>query len=261
MRLVGGSVHCETGHSFDVARQGYLNLLPGSAHTGTADTAEMVRARAEFLSVGHFDFIADALASAASTGASTGGCVVDLGAGTGYYLARLLDGLLDRSGLALDISKYALRVAARSHPRAGAIACDAWGTLPVRDAVAAVVINVFAPRNGAEIARVLEPGGTLLVVTPTPLHLGELVDHLGLLSVDEDKAARVAEGFAPHLTKVGEEKLERKMLLGHSDIGTLVQMGPSAHHVDAREMTERIATLPEPLPVTASVTISSFRRI
>ena len=62
------------------------------------------------------------------------GCVLDLGAGTGWYLARVLDRLPGRSGLALDLSRHALRRAARAHARIGAVAADAWGPLPVRDA-------------------------------------------------------------------------------------------------------------------------------
>src|SRR5688572_20694208 len=119
------------------------------------------------------------------------GCILDLGAGTGWYLARVLERLPGRQGLALDLSKHALRRAARAHPRIGAVACDAWAPLPLRDGVAALVLSVFAPRDGAEIARVLRPGGALVVVTPTDRHLEPLVSKLGLLTVDERKEERI----------------------------------------------------------------------
>ena len=79
---------------------------------------------------------------------------LDLGAGTGRQLARVLDALPRRHGIALDVSRPALQRAARAHPRIGAVGCDIWGALPVRSAAAALVLNVFAPRNGDEIARV-----------------------------------------------------------------------------------------------------------
>src|SRR5205085_2362216 len=79
--------------------------------------------------------------------------------------------------------------AARAHPRALAVVADAWRRLPVRNGVLDRVLVTFAPRNGPETARVLRPDGRLVVVTPAPDHLRELVGALGLLRVDPDKPA------------------------------------------------------------------------
>jgi 23S rRNA (guanine745-N1)-methyltransferase len=255
----GGAVRCARGHSFDVARRGYLSLLPGDARHGSADTAAMVSAREAFLRAGHFDPLADALADDCERVAGEG-CVIDVGAGTGWYLARVLERLPGRRGLALDLSKHALRRAARAHPRATAVAADAWRPLPVRDDVAALVLSVFAPRDGAEIARVLRPGGALVVVAPTGRHLAELVPALDLLSVDERKRQRLAEKLDPYLEPAGERELEWALELGHAEVETLAAMGPSAHHVEPGELAERIALLPPPVAVTCSVTISLHRR-
>ena len=191
----GRAVSCPNRHSFDTARQGYLNLLPGDAGTGTGDNAAMVAARGTFLGAGHYDEIMDAVAAAAVP--RIDGCCIELGAGTGHYLARVLDAAPHRTGLALDLSVHAARRAARAHPRMGAVVCDAWTALPVRSCVAAVVLSVFAPRNGPEIARVLRPGGALVVVTPTAAHLAELVNALGLISVDERKQQRLERPARP----------------------------------------------------------------
>lgn len=91
------ALRCPAGHSFDLAKQGYVSLLAGDAHTGTGDTAEMVAARADFLAAGHYRPIADALAEAAAD-ADPEGLVADLGAGTGHYLAHVLDALPGRAG-------------------------------------------------------------------------------------------------------------------------------------------------------------------
>jgi 23S rRNA (guanine745-N1)-methyltransferase len=300
----GGSVTCPEGHSFDVARQGYVSLLPGDAQLGSADTAAMVAAREAFLGAGHFEPLAEALAEeaeralaaeeaeagardaeaeapgaeagardaeagapgaeAGTPGAEAGalgaglafggGCVLDLGAGTGWYLARVLDRFPGRVGLALDLSKHALRRAARVHPRIGAVACDAWRGLPVRDGAAALVLSVFAPRNGPEIARVLAPGGALLVVTPTERHLGELVASLGLLTVDERKEERLAAQLDPHLELERQVQSEWSLELGPEDVANAVAMGPSAHHVPVVE------TPGGGMRATASVRISTYRR-
>jgi len=250
---LGGSVACPDGHAFDVARSGYLSLLPGDAQLGSADTAEMVAAREAFLGSGHFEPLAEALADEAERAGLPPGCVLDLGAGTGWYLAHVLDRLPDRLGLALDLSKHALRRAARAHPRIAAVACDAWRPLPVRDSVAALVLSIFAPRNGAEIARVLRPGGGLVVITPTERHLGELVQTLGLLTVDERKEERLGAALDPHLDLERRVEREWSLSLGPSDLLNAVAMGPSARHLTPEEPGGHTA-------VTASFAISTYRR-
>ena len=253
MSRSGGSVACANGHAFDVARSGYLSLLPGDARLGSADTAEMVAAREEFLAAGHFDPLAEALAREAERAAVPPGCVIDLGAGTGWYLARVLDRLPERTGLALDLSKHALRRAARAHPSIAAVACDAWRPLPVRGEVAALVLSVFAPRNGPEIARVLRPGGALVVVTPTERHLGELVETLGLLTVDERKEERLGAALDPHLDLERRVEREWPLSLEPADLLNAVAMGPSARHLTPEEPAGHT-------PVTASLAIWTYRR-
>ena len=253
-----GAVACPEGHSFDVARQGYVSLLTGDAQLGSADTADMVAAREAFLAAGHFEPLAEALCDEVDR--ALPGCVIDLGAGTGWYLARVLDRLPGRQGLALDLSKHALRRAARAHARIGAVACDAWRRLPVRDDVAALVLSVFAPRDGAEIARVLRPGGALHVVTPTAAHLGRLVSALGLLTVDARKQERLEAKLDPHVELERRAAVEWPLALARADVANAVAMGPSARHVDRAELDAQIAQLPQPFEVTASVTISVYQR-
>ncbi len=259
LELGEGTARCAEGHSFDVARQGYLNLLPGDARTGSADTAAMVRARSEFLAAGHYAPIAHAVADSAVE-VSPDGAVIDLGAGTGYYLAAVLERLPSAQGLALDVSKHALRVAARAHPRIAAVGCDAWAGLPVRDAAAALVVNVFAPRDPAELARVLAPGGSLVVVTPNRGHLAELVSAVGMLTVQERKRERLEGKLGTLFEAVGDSAIEREIVLGHADLAALVAMGPSARHLTEQQVAERVAALPDPLPVTLSVTVATYRR-
>jgi 23S rRNA (guanine745-N1)-methyltransferase len=252
--LVGGSVRCPSGHAFDVARQGYVTLLPGKVSV-TGDSAEMVAARDAFLSAGHYAPIVDAVVAACAGE----GCVLDLGAGTGHYLAAVLDASRDRVGIALEIAKPALRRAARAHPRIGAVGADTWRRLPVRDGAVAVALNVFAPRNAAEIARVLTRDGRLVVVAPTAAHLGELVSWLDLLTVAEDKAARVAASL-PGFAVSGQDTVEFAMSLGHEEVAALVGMGPSAWHVDGTALLAKVAELPSPVRVTASVTVTTYVR-
>jgi 23S rRNA (guanine745-N1)-methyltransferase len=248
------ALRCEAGHSFDVARQGYVNLVPGAA-----DTTEMVEAREAFLDAGHLRALSAALAEEARA-AGGAPAVVDVGAGTGHHLARVLDALPGALGIALDASPPALRRAARSHPRAAAVGADAWKPLPLRDGVAGLVLSVFAPRNPAEMARILAPGGALIAVTPTIRHLAELVGPLGLLSVPDDKADRLDAQLAPHFELAARRDLEHAMFLTSEEAAQLVRMGPSAWHVDEEAVGAGLATLPDPLTVSASVTLSRYVR-
>ena len=256
----GHALRCAAGHSFDLARQGYANLAcPAPAYPG--DSAQMMEARARFLGAGHYAFIAQAIAGAAVsvTGPNEAGLVVEAGAGTGYYLANLLNSLPASCGLALDVSKPALRRAARAHPSCGAALCDVWRELPVADGAAGLVLSVFAPRNGAEFRRILAANGSLIVVTPTASHLAELIAPLELLSVDPNKDTAVAASLEDRFQMVRNDLHEQMLHLSHEEVAALVGMGPSAWHVDHGKLVERIAALPERVTATASVQVSSYR--
>ncbi|TDC81796.1 putative RNA methyltransferase [Actinomadura sp. 7K507] len=259
LELAERGLRCPGGHAFDIARQGYANLLPGNARPGTADTPEMVRARDEFLTAGHFTALADRLARDVSRAKPS--FAVDAGGGTGYYLSRILDRSPDAAGLALDISKHAARRAAKAHPRACAVVADLWRPLPLRGGAADVVVNVFAPRNAAEFHRVLRDEGLLLTVTPSPRHLGPLVESLGLLSIDKHKTERTDAALAGYFKLDSRQEIDIEALLTHEEVTTLVGMGPSAHHVPADRLRERLGRLPDPLPAPLSFVLSSYRRL
>jgi 23S rRNA (guanine745-N1)-methyltransferase len=258
--LTGPALRCASGHSFDVARQGYVNLMPGTARPGTADTAEMVADRAAFLGAGHYEPLASAVSDLAAKAAGQRPVVLDAGAGTGYYLASVLERLgTGAVGLALDVSVRALRRAARAGPGIGAVAWDTWQPFPVRSGTVSVVLNIFAPRNGPEFRRVLHPGGTLLVVTPAPGHLAELATAAGLISVDEHKDERLAATLGPYFTATDRRDLPVPLRLTHADAARLAAMGPSAWHTTPAGTRARLAPLPEPLPVTAAFTLTTYR--
>jgi 23S rRNA (guanine745-N1)-methyltransferase len=257
------SLHCSQGHAFDVARQGYVNLLVGSRAPGNADTPAMVEAREQFLAAGHYEALPQLLAECAveALGAgSEGSCILELGAGTGYYLARVLDRCQAVPGFALDISKFAARRAARAHARIAAVVADGAKPFPVRTGSAALALSIFAPRNASEFHRVLGPRGMLLVVTPASCHLRELIEPLGLLHVDGRKEERLHAQLSPFFVPHRQHPLELALQLSRQDVTHLAAMGPSAFHIAPTELQRRVARLGEWTDVTAAFTVSLLRK-
>ena len=283
-RVDGGQVGCSNGHRFDEAKQGHLTLLPAKRRALTADTPEMVDARLRFLGRGHYAPVERALAAIVAD-VTAPGIVLDVGSGPGTYLAHALraaDGRLGvapdalapvgrqptrrlgvapdalapvgrqltrRLGVALDLSAVAIRRAARAHERAGAVVGDVTERLPIVDGAAAVLLDVFAPRNQTEYARVLHPDGVLAVVTPRTGHLAELA--AATISVDPEKERRLHDSLTPSFALRSSEDLTWTMELSAEDVHDVVHMGPSHHHVAADAVFA-------PATVTAAVTVSTW---
>ncbi|ABW15465.1 Methyltransferase type 11 [Parafrankia sp. EAN1pec] len=281
-----GAVRCAAGHSFDVERSGYLNLRTGRARRVSGDTAEMVQARVDFLGGGHYAPLTARLVQLAA--ARTGGgrtpadappadhpavsdpaagdpaagapeLVLEIGAGTAHHLAAVVDAGPRRLGIAVDVSKYALRRAARAHPRIGAVAFDVADRWPLPDASVDVLLDVFAPRNLAEMRRLLRPGGMLLLVTPGEGHLAELREPLGLVGVQPGKRERLADELSGRFDRLSSETLTRTLQLGVDEVVDVALMGPTGHHTGAPELRRRLAAVWPPgraaMDVTASFVI------
>jgi len=184
---------------------------------------------------------------------------MEVGSGTGYYLAQIVEAAPKSLALAVDLSKYAARRAARAHARVGSLVCDVWDGLPVADGAIGLIVNIFAPRQPKELYRTLHRNGMLLVVAPRQDHLVELRGVLGLLTIDPDKESRIARGFEPYFQLVAKEPLVWPTRLTKADVAALVGMGPSARHLVPTTLSARIARLPDQMTVTAAVTIHIYR--
>lgn len=170
---------CENGHSFDIASQGYVNLL--AAHDKRSrdpgDGKEMIKARRDFLNRGYYQPIAEQLNNIVQPLLSENSLVVDAGCGEGYYLMQLAQHLAEAeapkaSMLGFDISKWALRAAARRFSATWLVASNRQ--IPLAEHSADVVLSLFGFPDYPAFQRILKPGGTLILVNPGPNHLLEL---------------------------------------------------------------------------------------
>lgn len=218
------SWRCPQGHSFDVAREGYVNLLPVQhKHSrDPGDDMQMVAARRAFLEAGHYAPLREALlALMAPLGARR---VLDIGCGEGWYTSAFT--AVADEVIGLDIARGAIRLAARRHP--GVTWLVASGAqLPIADAATDLVCNIFTQMHVAEMQRVLRPGGHLLVVTPAPEHLLGLREAL----FDEVRGydpGKFLGGFAAGFEPVSQQVLRVPLRLDGTALRQLLQMTPYA---------------------------------
>lgn len=258
-----------TGHSYDVAKQGYVTLASGAGLNHEGDSPEMVASREAFLSRGHFapfvETVTERVLDALSHGSLVDDAqptILEVGAGTGYYLSHTLDAVENSRGVGVDIAVPAAKHLAKSHPRVGAVVADVWTGLPLQDASVDVITVIFAPRNPAEFARVLRDEGEVIVLTPQQGHLDELREPLGILGVEDGKVDRLLEQSRGHLEQVGEgELIEFPMRLDREAIAAQVGMSPSARHIEPEVLAQRVAALPETMEVTARAQLTRLRKI
>ncbi len=259
----------ESGHSYDVARQGYVTLAGGAGLRYSGDDAKMIAAREEFLSGGHYAPFVEAVTGNvqdvlddAAVAESDRPVIVEVGAGTGYYLAHTLDGVANSRGVGIDVSVPAAKHLAKCHQRVGAVVADAWARFPVRDASVDAITVIFAPRNAEEFARILKPKGQVVVLTAAQGHLGELRKPLGIIDVERGKVERMIAQAEGHLVPVGEPELvEFPMTLDQAAIAAQIGMSPSARHIHPDTLAERIAALPERMTITARAHVTRLGKV
>jgi len=253
------ALRCPAGHSFDIARHGYVSLLTGARPT-SGDDAPMAQARRRFLQAGSYAPLRAAITDLAARTSRPPTTVVEAGCGTGYYLAGVLDALPAARGLGLDSSARALRAAAKAHPRAAAATWDAFrAPFPVASASADLVLDVFAPRNPAEFHRILHPHGRLIVTRPNGGHLAQLRQRVTrMVGIDPAKEQRLHRALDPYFEAVNLERIDYTARLTPQEAVDLVLMTPSARHLTRGDLDHDRAGPSLPAEVTVSVLATAY---
>lgn len=259
---------CAAGHSFDVARQGYLHLLPVQKKRSLdpGDSKAMVAARQRFLNAGHYRPIADAVNRAVrqseNAEADTLACL-DAGCGEGYYLRELAEVAemaesTDRafSLIGLDISKWATLAAAKQDKRPRWVV-GSNANLPVLPGTLDCVLCLFGFPVYSEFARVLKPGGVVIQADAGPDHLRELREIIyPSLKPEKPPVIDAPEGFS----SLGSENVRYSLTLESQEaIADLLAMTPHLYRAPAEGIARAEAL--ETLSVTVDVTLRRFNRL
>lgn len=257
LHLHASSYRCASGHQFDRAKEGYVNLLPvqhkGSREPG--DSAEMLQARRAFLDAGHYQPLRDRVAQRlAQPLTNRPAQLLDIGCGEGYYTAALAAALPDSQLYGLDVAKAAVRMAAKRY-RAVNFCVASSQRLPFADGSLDGIVRIYAPCNEQELSRVIRPGGYLLTVTPGPHHLQQfkalIYREVQLHTAEEKNYA----GFE----QIDQQNLHYTMTLNGAEAVSLLQMTPFAWR--AREAVWQQLASSATFSCDADFTLTLWQRV
>jgi 23S rRNA (guanine745-N1)-methyltransferase len=258
----GSAWRCASGHSFDIASQGYTHLLPvqNKRSRDPGDSKEMIAARRRFLTAGFYQPIAAAVSRAvlADLPADAPGSCLDAGCGEGYYLRQLAAAVPDEQTLALlglDISKWAVLSAAKQDKRPNWVV-GSNANLPVLPGTLDRVLCMFGFPVYPEFARVLKAGGRLVQVDAGPDHLRELRE----IIYPSLKPERTTEMPTPaDFIRLPTQTLRFSIELTHAgQIADLLAMTPHLYRANAEGRAEAAALTA--LSLSVDVRLTCFER-
>ncbi len=235
----------------------------------------MLRARRRFLGGGYYeplrelvaDIVEGALNDVDGQGAPAGPTsVLETGCGEGYYIGGVAERLGRRNFgreqhrlvlLGTDLSKSAVKLASKRYPDVSFFVADVNRRIYVETASVHLLLDIFAPRNPVEFARVVGPHGRLVIVVPGESHLRGLREDLGLLGIEEDKEGRVLSQLAEWFELEDRRELACPLELNAEAASDLAAMGPSYWH---RMGADRLGADEVLLAAEASFVALTFRR-
>lgn len=234
---------CGNRHCFDMAKSGYVNLLPtnqgGSVH---GDNKMMLRARRDFLEKGYYSPLCEKIAEVALKYAHEGCVFLDAGCGEGYYTTAV-KAKIDRSKIAakmygIDVSKDAVDMASKRHSGVRFAAASVFH-IPVMDESCDILLTMFAPYCGGEYSRVLKKDGIMIMAIPSENHLWELKCQIYDKPYKNEVRSYELEGFS----FIKSEKINFMMqLVNKNDIYSLFTMTPY-YYKSGKIEQQRLAAL------------------
>lgn len=225
LSLTDRTWRCDNKHSYDVAKQGYVNLhvVQHKHSKNPGDTPESVQARRAFLSAGHYAPLQQAVVEKIRSLRIEN--LLDIGCGEGYYTNAMQAEVLQCVGV--DIAKNAVQVAAKLNKDVTWVV-GTGATLPVLDKSIDLCTSLFSPIPKEEILRVLKPEAYLMVVTPGPQHLFAMREAL-FEEVKVHEPQKFVEQLKDVFELVSEDVIDAAMCLNQTDLKHLIAMTPYAY--------------------------------
>ncbi len=251
LNKIGNKYICAKNHTFDEARQGYVNLLPvnGKKSLAPGDNDLMTTARREFLSGGYYDKLLFRICEILKRrGVKT---LLDSGCSEGYYTKAMATAV--EKTLAFDISKTAVKLGSANDKNTTYFVASAFH-IPIKDRALDCITKIFAPDSPKEFSRILRKEGILIEVIPAENHLLELKQRLYekvyLNKIEEPRK----EGFE----FLGEERLSYKFVPDKSGLENLFKMTPYYYKTPKEGQNKILDT--EVFPITADFLIRIFQK-
>jgi len=227
----GKVMTCDIGHSFDIAKGGYTNLiLPHQKKKlNSGDNRLMIDAREAFLLRGYYDFLIDGIESEINlilkADDSDIKTLLDLGCGSGYYTRKLLDDdpLIKKYGI--DISKIGIASAAKKDKKSSYIVGSSF-SIPILNDSIDIIANIFAPCDLSEIIRILKPGGLFIKVIPIDNHMAEVAKLVYDTFISHKSNITDDIASTNRFTLVNIEELIREVSVEGDDLHNLIKMTP-----------------------------------
>ena len=222
--------YCKNKHHFDLAKEGYLNLLPVQHKKSKepGDSRAMMRSRRNFLETGFYQPLAQAIAATIDKHRSKDSPmnILDMGCGEGYYCRQIEALTIDNKELKLhgiDIAKNAIFAAAKKQPNARFIVASSK-RMPYANAYFDLLTRIYAPSNDAEVERLLKPKGLLLLVTPGPRHLWQIKEFIYKEVKEHPTEIVLPKGF----DQIESQSIRFKILPNQEQRMALLHMTPFA---------------------------------
>jgi 23S rRNA (guanine745-N1)-methyltransferase len=236
---------CARGHSYDVARSGYINLLQPQDRKSLAagDSAAAVAARGRLLTAGiGRRVITELVAAIDAMPLAADAVVVDLGSGTGDTL-EALSRKPQQTGIGIDLSTAAARHAARRFPHLTWVVANADRRLPLVDRRVALIASLHGRRNPHECARVLMKGGVLFVAAPAPDDLIELRTTVLGHGAERSRIETIVEEHREWFDVVDRFSVREQHSLGPSQLKDILQSTYRGARHRVRENVAALTTL------------------
>ncbi|HGD5240773.1 TPA: putative RNA methyltransferase [Streptococcus pneumoniae] len=232
LTLLETNFKCCNRHSFDLAKFGYVNLVPQIKQSANYDK-ENFQNRQQILEAGFYQAILDAVSDLLASSKTTT-TILDIGCGEGFYSRKLQESHSEKTFYAFDISKDSVQIAAKSEPN--------WAVnwfvgdlarLPIKDANMDILLDIFSPANYGEFRRVLSKDGILIKVIPTENHLKEIRQRVqDQLTNKEYSNQDIKEHFQEHFTILSSQTASLTKTITAEQLKALLSMTPLLFHVD-----------------------------